>query len=568
VFLSYIEAITLAPARCAQMLKTSREGRSWLGRKVDDGFHRLAGWYEKLLGRALRFPGLVLLAAVALCAVSIGVLTGLPREMVPSQDQSRLFVRAQTAVGASLEETDRLIRRGEQFLLGRPELERLFAVSGGFGGASVNNGIFFVTLKPPKERELSQNEFAALLRRELNSYPGFRAFVQDPSQSGFTAQRGFPVEFSVRGSDWEKLVAASMELKEKLESSGMVSDLDTDYRLGMPELRIVPDRARAADLGVSMEDIAMTINALVGGERIGRYSTGGRRVDVRLRLLAEQRRRPEDLARLHVRSATGQMIPLASLVTQEERPALQSITRMDRERAISFFANVAPGHSQAEALAHVRQLSRELPIGYHAALGGASVTFQESMSGLVFALILGIIVAYMVLASQFNSLVHPLTVLTILPLAVMGAAFALTIADKSLNVFSMIGLLLLLGIVKKNSIVLVDYANQIRETGASALEAMRRAGPIRLRPILMTSTATMMAALPPALQLGPGGEVRAPIALAVIGGLVVSTALSLLVVPSFYVIADRALTALRRGRRRAPEPTPPPPPRPLEEGVD
>jgi multidrug efflux pump len=552
VFLSYIEAITLAPARCAQFLKTSREHRSWVGRKVDAGFERLARLYERLLGRALRYPVAVLAGAILVCGASVFVLLGLPREMVPSQDQSRLFVRLQTAVGSSLEETDRLVRRGEEFLLGRPEVERLMSVSGGFGGSGVNGGIYFVTLVPAKERKLSQNEFAALLRRELNGYPGFRAFVQDPSQAGFSAQRGFPIEFSVRGPDWDKLVEASQVFREKLEATGMVTDLDTDYRLGMPELRIVPDRGRAADLGVSVQDIASTVNALVGGERIGRFSTGGRRVDVRVRLLAEQRRRPEDLVALHMRSASGALVPLASVVDHSERPALQSITRKDRERAISFFANVAPGHSQSAVLAKVNELGRELPVGYHAKPGGASVVFAESMFGLAFALVLGIIVAYMVLASQFNSLLHPFTVLTILPLAVVGAAFALLIAGKTLNVFSMIGLLLLLGIVKKNSIILVDYANQVRaEGGLDAADAMRRAGPIRLRPILMTSTATMMAALPSALQLGPGGEVRAPIALSVIGGLVVSTALSLLVVPAFYVVADRARLALRR-RRAAP----------------
>jgi multidrug efflux pump subunit AcrB len=321
---------------------------------------------------------------------------------------------------------------------------------------------------------------------------------------------------------------------------------------------VIPDRARAADLGVSMEQVATTINALVGGERIGKYSTGGRRVDVRLRLLADQRKRPEDLQRLHVRSSSGALVPLASLVTQEERPALQSITRKDRARAISFFANVAPGHSQGEVLAYIQQLNKEMPVGYYAVPGGASVTFQESMGGLVFALILGIIVAYMVLASQFNSLLHPFTVLTILPLAVVGAAFALLIAGKTLNIFSMIGLLLLLGIVKKNSIILVDYANHRREAeGGTAIDAMLYAGPIRLRPILMTSAATMMAALPSALNLGPGGEVRAPIALAVIGGLVVSTALSLLVVPAFYVVADRAISAIKR-RRPGAEPQPQP----------
>jgi len=314
--------------------------------------------------------------------------------------------------------------------------------------------------------------------------------------------------------------------------------------VGMPELRIVPDRDRAADLGVSVEDVATTVNALVGGVRSGKYSTGGRRIDIRTRLLADQRSRPEDLTQLRVRTRSGDLVPLSALIKEEERPALQSVTRRDRERAISIFANVAPGHSQDEALAFVETLGKDLPPGYRAVLGGSSVAFRESMGQLMFALILGLLVAYMVLASQFNSFLHPVTVLSIIPLSIAGAAFALLLTGKTLNIFSMIGLLLLLGIAKKNSIILVDYAVQAQNDGLNARDAMLKAGPIRLRPIMMTSAATMMAAVPPALALGPGSETRGPMAIAIIGGIIVSTMLSLVVVPAFFVVADRMKTKM------------------------
>jgi multidrug efflux pump subunit AcrB len=321
----------------------------------------------------------------------------------------------------------------------------------------------------------------------------------------------------------------------------------------MPELQILPDRARAADLGVSVADVATTLNALVGGIRVGKYSTGGRRYDVRLRLLAGQRSRPEDLARLRLRTAAGEMVPLSSLVRTEERPALQAITRKDRERAVTIFGNPAPGVPQATALERTLALAQDLPEGVRVVPIGASATLGESFSSLFFALWLGIVVAYMVLASQFNSFLHPATVLTILPVSVAGAIFALAAAGHSLNIYSLIGLLLLMGIVKKNSILLVDFTNQLRERGRSTLGALRRAGPIRLRPILMTSVATMMAATPVALGLGAGSETRQPMAIAVIGGLLVSTALSLLVVPCFYYLADLAKVRLRR-RRATPAP--------------
>lgn len=557
VMLSYLEAITLAPARCAQLLSTSREGRSRLGQWGDRGFDLLARGYRRLLLRGLTWPVAVLCLAAALFAGSFLVLNQLPKELVPSQDQSRMLIRVQTAVGSNLAETDRVFRRAEAFINNRPEVARAYAIIGGVGGSGVNTGLMFVTLVPPNERNITQQEFAAIVRKEFNAYPGVRAVVQDLSQQGFTAQRGFPVEFSVRGPDWDRLVELSQEIRQRLAASGAVIDLDTDYQVGMPELRISPDRARAADLGISVERVAQTINAMIGGVRVGRYSTEGRRIDVRLRLLADQRSRPEDLSRLRVRSAADELIPLSSLVTYEERPALQAITRKDRERAITFFANVAPGRSQDEAVALVGQLSKELPVGYHAVLGGASVAFKESMGSLIFAILLGIIVAYMILASQFNSLLHPVTVLTILPLSVAGAALALLIAGKSLNIFSMIGLLLLMGIVKKNSIILVDHANQIREEGGlDAAAAMLRAGPVRLRPILMTSVSTLMAAIPAALGLGSGSEIRSPMAMAVIGGLIVSTVLSLFVVPAFYVVADRTAVKVK-GLRSRRQPVPP-----------
>ncbi len=547
VLLSYLEAITLTPARSAQILRVGHGERSWLGRKVDGGFHWLQRVYLRILRQALRFPVMVVVAAIALTWGAVQVFKVIPGEMVPSQDQSRIMVRMQSAVGATLEETDKLFRQAEARLAKMPEVKTVFAVVGGFGGtSSVNGGVMFVTLVPPGERKLRHTEFMGVIRKDLGNIAGLKAIPVDLSQSVFSANRGFPIEFNVRGSDWPLLVKSSQELIAKLRQSGQVTDLDSDYRLGQPELRITPDRTRCADVGVSMEDVATTLNSLVGGQRIAKFSQNGRRVDTRVRLLAEQRDRPEALQQLRIRSRSGQLVPLSSLVSMEELPALQAITRKDRERAISVFGNVGQGASQEQAMALVEKLGAELPAGNRIVLGGASVQFRESMDSLVVALLLGIAVAYMILAAQFNSFLHPVTVLTILPLSVAGAALALWASGNTLNIFSMIGLLLLMGIVKKNSILLVDYANQRRDQGDSAAEAMLSAGPTRLRPILMTSVATLMAALPSAMQLGPGSELRGPMAISVIGGLTLSTALSLVVVPCFYVVADRAVAAVKR----------------------
>jgi multidrug efflux pump len=559
VVFSYVEAITLAPARCAQFLKKQAHegGRSWLGRGVDASFEALRRGYARTLGWGLERPALVLLVTLLFLGGAVSAFRALPGEFVPSQDQSRLMVRLQSAVGSSLEEMDGLMKKAEGIVNARPDVLRSFAVIGGNSGPGVNTGMMFVTLQDKRERTQTQSELMGILRKQINQIPGMRGVVMDLSQQGFSAKRGFPVEFSVRGSDWNKLIAAADEAKRRLAQTGTVVDLDTDYQLGMPELRIVPDRARISDLGLSVEDVAQAVNVLVGGTRSGKFNADGRRVDVRVRLLADQRSRPESLEHLKLRTPRGELVPLASLIKKEEHPAAQSITRLDRERAISIYGNVASTSSQDKALAAVESIGKHMPAGTRVVLGGSSVAFRESMQSLSFALLLGIIVAFMVLAAQFNSLLHPITVLTILPLSIAGAAFGLLLAHQSVNIFSMIGVLLLMGIAKKNSIILVDYANRLRERGLDPLSAMREAGPVRLRPILMTSIATLMAAVPAALGLGEGSETRVPMAVAVIGGLLVSTALSLYVVPAFYVLAERIIGFFRRiftrsGSERAP----------------
>ena len=278
------------------------------------------------------------------------------------------------------------------------------------------------------------------------------------------------------------------------------------------------------------------INAMVGGARAGKYSAGGRRVDVRVRLLADQRSRPEDLGRIYVRARSGQLVPLTTLVETDERAVLQSITRKERERAITLTGNPAPGHSQGEVLQEIERLGRTLSPGYRVVVGGVGGTMKESFVSFLQAFVLGVLFAFLVLASQFNSWRFGFTVMTILLPSMAGAIYALWLTNYSLNMFSVIGLLLVTGIVKKNSIILVDYGAERVRAGVERTEAMLEAGRTRLRPIIMTSLATAAAAVPAALALGPGAEMRAPMAMAVLGGVALSSTLSLLVVPAVFVL--------------------------------
>ncbi|MBZ0136255.1 MAG: efflux RND transporter permease subunit [Planctomycetes bacterium] len=547
VMFSYVEAVTLAPARCAQLLKdTGKLERKGVGKLADKAFDGLKGAYSSALKPTVRFPALVLVLACVAFGGALWLMVAMPKEMVPSQDQSRLMISMKSAIGSNIDESDQLFKQAEEIVNTHPDVKRAFALVGGFGGGNVNVGTMFVTLVPPDERELSQNEVGAELGRKINSIPGVRARVQDLSQSGFAARRGYPIEFSVRGPDFEKLGELATKLANDLEASGYATDVDTNYQVGMPELRIEPDRDRAADLGVPVQDVAVTLNALIGGVRVGKFSDAGRRLDVRLRLLKSQRSSPADIERLQVRSSTGKLVPLSLLVKHEERPVLQSINREGRERSVTIMGNPGAGHTQEEALKKGEELGATLPEGYRVVMSGAAADYNKAITSLIFAMIMGVLVAYMVLAAQFNSFWHPVTVLTIVPITIAGAALALFSTGQTLNIFSLIGLLLLIGIAKKNSIILVDYANQLRLKGLTAREAMQKAGPVRLRPILMTSAATIMAAFPAALALGPGGEIRRPMAIGVLGGMLVATALSLLVVPAFYVLLDDVLGWFRR----------------------
>ena len=568
VLISLLEALTLAPMRCSQFLEIEQRGR--IGQTVDGLFTRLSALYLRALGPVLRNRGRVLLGAFAFFLLSLGTIFLLRQEFIPSQDMSRFTIRFQTPVGTSIDATDRYFRQIEEFVMARPEVT-LFAGNVG-GGSDVNSGQAYVNMKDPRERpvdpekghRLTQLELMDVVRKFATTVPGGRIVLQDISQTGFSPSRGggFPIEFNIRGRDWNVLASSSRQIAEQMRQSGLVTDVDTDYQVGMPEIQVVPDRDRAADLGVSMSTIGETVNAAIGGVRIGKFKDKGRRFDIRGRLLATQRERPEDISRLLIRTGGGEVVRLGQLIRIGQEPTLQAITRRDRERAISIFANVASGASQAVAVDRSLEIARKvLPDGYRAVVAGSTKAFRESFQSLWFAFALGLLVAYMVLASQFNSFSHPVTVLLALPFSVSGALFALWIGGQSLNVYSMLGVILLVGIAKKNSIMLVDFTNQVRERGVAHREALMEACPIRLRPILMTSIATIVGALPPALAIGPGAEVQRPMAMALVGGMAVSTLLTLFVVPAGYSVLDDALTwRARRWKTEtpvgAPEPVP------------
>jgi HAE1 family hydrophobic/amphiphilic exporter-1 len=548
VMISLLEALTLAPMRCSQFL--SPAGETKVGRKVNEIMSELEARYRNLLVRALDRKKTVVFGSLGIFILSIFILGFVKKEFVPAQDQNRFLVSVQTEMGSSLEFTDQVFKEIEKQVKLRPEVENTLSAVGGLQGGLVNQGNLFVTLREPSDRGItapfkhrpSQQEMMGLVRETIRKVDGVKKVsVIDLSLTGFSSQRGFPIQFQLQGPDWKVLAESTRKMVEQMKASGIMTDVDSDYNPHMPEVKVVPDREKAALRGVAVSTIANTISAMVGSLRVGKYTdSSGHRNDVRVKLLNEFNQDPEDIKRIHVRNNRGEMVALSDVVKLEEEPTMLTISRYNRERAISIFANVAPGKSQTAAMDAIDRIGKDvLPDGYRVVLSGNSQAFKESFDSLLLALGLGILVAYMVLGAQFNSFIHPVTVLLALPFSVTGAFLALFVFGISLNIYSMIGILLLMGIVKKNSILLVDFTNHGRERGLGVRESLLEACPMRLRPILMTSAATVVAAIPAALAIGPGSETTRPMAVVVIGGVSLSTLLTLIVVPCAYSLFAR-----------------------------
>ncbi len=541
VGISLIEALTFTPMRCSQFL--SVKPPSGLPGMVANFFTKLTESYHRQLGRVLRHRLLIIVLSIIFFLSSMFLMKKLNKEFVPPQDQSMFFLRLQTPAGSSIDLTDQKFAEAEKFIMGRPEVLRYMSAIGGFGGGEVNSGQIFVSLKEPQDRPITapyrhrpeQKEIMDYFRKELKNIPDLKVVVQDPSTSGLSSSRGFPVEMTLLGPNWGKLAELSETIQQKMKASSLLIDVDSNFQKGVKEVRVYPDRVKASERGVAIDEIGRTINALVAGERVGKYTENGRRYDVRIRLIPSQRAQIDDLKELWLWNHYGEMVQLKDVITIKEEETPVTITRENRERAIKIFANVASGQSQTAAVEEATRLAKEtLPDGYHIDFGGSTRTFKESFSSLKVVLWLGIIIAYMVLASQFNNYLDPVTILLALPFSVSGAFIAMWLTHQSLNIYSFIGIVLLMGLVKKNSILLVEFANQLRAEGMSASEAILESGRVRLRPIIMTSLATIAAAVTPAMAWGPGSEVLRPMAIVVIGGVIISTMLTIFVIPCAY----------------------------------
>jgi len=551
VAVSGFVALTLSPMLCSRILRPIRHtGKaSWASRSFDAFFDFIDRAYDQTLRLVLRHRLITILIALAMVAGTVLIFRSLPRELVPTEDRGVAFGIVIAPEGSTLEYTDRYMRMAESILLPLPERQGLFTAIGlGFGGPGrVTNGFIFLNLKDHSERKKSQQQIVAELFPRMFSIPGVLAFLINPPSLGGRFSSS-PVEYVLQADSYEELSQAVGVMMGKASQLGYLINLDSDLRLNKPQLDVSIDRERAAQLGVSVTDIGTTLETLLGGRVISNFKRGTKQYDVIAQMVPSERSTPDVIDGIYLRAAGGGLVQLANVVNVNETVAPKELNHFNRIRSATISANLAPGVGLGQALDDLDRIAKEnLPPDIKTDLAGQSSEYRTSSSSLYFLFALALIFIYLVLAAQFESFIHPFTILLSVPLAVVGAIVSLKLFGQSLNVFSQIGLIMLIGLVTKNSILIVEFANQLRGRGRNVLEGVVEASRTRLRPILMTSFATIFGVLPVAIGLGAGAESRRPLGIAVVGGVFFSTFLTLLLVPAVYTLFGRFTRATEPG---------------------
>lgn len=561
VSVSFVVAFTITPAYSARMLKSSHGKKNILSRGIDAFLGAIDRAYRRLLGGALRHPIITLVATTGIFFGSVSLATMLQGEFLPPEDRGEFIVRVELPQGTDLDTTVAYLDEVGGQLRALPGVASTFTAVGAGSQGEVNIGTVQVNAVARAERAYSQTEIMEHVRAMFDERAADGAIIAIEKLDAFGGGGAFKqaeIQFNIRGGDFGELQSAAAAVLDGMREAGGFVDLDTSFRGGKPEVQLNIDRARAADLGVPVGLIAMTVRTYFAGEKVSELLTADGRFDIRARLGEEFRTDPAGILGLTVRSpVTNQLVPLSQLVVLEEGAGAGKITRQDRQRQVTVYANLE-GKPLGDAAAEVMAIAdRVLPPHLDRDFAGQAEVMMESFGYMLEALILAIILVYLILAAQFESFIHPLTIMFSLPLAVTGAFGALLLADMSLNIFTFIGFIMLMGLVTKNAILLVDYTNTLRAEGMGRREALLAAGPVRLRPILMTTGAMIGGMLPVALSQAVGAEQRAPMAVAVIGGLVSSTLLTLVVVPVVYDLLDRFGGFFRKKKKdEAPVPEP------------
>jgi HAE1 family hydrophobic/amphiphilic exporter-1 len=542
VLASLFVSLTLTPMLCSRYLNVSHHhNKLYTGiGKVLDG---LDNSYKKLLDSALKHRGLVLLITLVFVAFSgYFSLKYVEKDFIPESDESSFSISVKTPLGSSLEYTDSRLKMVEAIIASHQnEVASFFSTIGTGSRGQVNQGNVNVRLKPKEQRSVSQQTLIKQLKKELDNVPGVRALPTGASV--VRGQRSEKLQFNLTGNNLQEIGRISKLLQQSLSANADMGKVDLDVQLDLPQLNMKIDRARAATLGLNATDIATAVSLYAGGMNVASFNDAngdGQRYDVRLKASDSALKNEADLRKIFLRSSGGELVRLDAVASFEKELGAAVIGRYDLQYAANFYAN--PNMPLGEAVDLVNAATAKVvPAEYTVKMTGQAEEFSKTFKNIQFVFLLAFVLLYMVLASQFNSFIQPFIIMLAQPLAIIGGLIALLISGDSLNMFSMIGLVLLIGLVAKNSILLVDLTNQLREQGASVNDALKQACPIRLRPVVMTSLTIILALLPAAMGLGAGSETNKPLSVAIIGGMVSSTLLTLVVVPAAYSLVMNAL---------------------------
>lgn len=533
VLVSGFVALTLTPMLCSKLLRREvKETRvqRWLRERLE----QLDAAYKNALRTALSRQGAVVGAAFAVALSCVGLFALLQQELAPLEDRGTLLVVGQAPQGATLDFSRRYAKQIEGILTDIPEVAGYLVVS---GFPQITDLVSFSRLVPWSDRGRTQQEIVAELQPKLNRIPGIMAFAINPPSLGQSG-RSQPIEYVIQASGtYEELDGYVQAMLNEIRANPGFTNPDTNLKLQKPQLDISVNREKVVDAGIDVATVGRTLETLLGGRRITRYEQGGKQYDVIVQVAEEERRTPTDISNIYVRGGKGEMVQLSNLVTVEEVVAPNSLNRFNQLRAATISAGLVPGYSTGEALAFLDETAaRILPPVAQTDVDGQLREFVKSSGTIMVTFVLALIFIYLVLSAQFESFIDPLVILISVPLSIAGALMLLFLTNTSLNIYSQVGLITLVGLISKHGILIVEFSNQLREKGLSVYDAVIEAASLRLRPILMTTGAMALGAVPLALASGAGAESRRSIGYVIVGGITFGTLLTLFVVPTVYLI--------------------------------
>ncbi|MGE0004475.1 MAG: efflux RND transporter permease subunit [Parvibaculaceae bacterium] len=536
VVISGFIALTLTPMMCSKLLKHNARPNVF-SRLIEAALAYLERAYRWLLGLAIKARYVVFIIALAVAGLGGFLFTTLNSELTPREDRGVLQISGQTPEGSTLAFTNRYAAQVENILKNSPDI-RAYLVT--VGRPEVNQFNAIGRLDDYSERTLSQSDVQQLLQPDLRKVAGAQVYAR--SSGGFGRRGGGrPVEFVIQTSGtYEDLQKYSDAMLERLAQNPGLVEVDTDLKLNKPQLEVKIDRDRVADLGLDVSEIGRTLETMLGGRQVTRFEISGEQYDVIVQLDASERTAPENLARMFVRNAAGEMIQLSNIVSITETVAPKDLRRFNQLRSVTIQANLAPGYTLGQALQALQATADEvLPSNVLTDVSGQSREFRDASSNILFIFLLALAFIYLVLSAQFESFRDPLMIMLTVPLSMTGALLALKLSGGTLNIYSQIGLVTLVGLITKHGILIVDFANRLQDEGKSRAEAAVEAATLRLRPILMTTSAMVLGAMPLALAHGAGAEARVQIGWVIVGGMSFGTLLTLFVVPSVYSLFGR-----------------------------